>query len=116
LGPVVNRFLQYTGQLHLSVISLGELYSWVLRKQAPPSRLQALKQLLKEATVLELDSVVAEKFGAVRAQLLDAGKPMPTADRFIGATALVHGLTLVTHNTQDYLNVPGLVLADWLVP
>ena len=25
-------------------------------------------------------------------------------------------LTLVTHNTQDYVNVPGLRLADWLVP
>ena len=26
------------------------------------------------------------------------------------ATALAHGLTLVTHNTQDYVNVPGLTL------
>jgi len=37
-------------------------------------------------------------------------------DLLIAATALVHDLTLVTHNTQDFMNVPGLGLADWTVP
>lgn len=32
----------------------------------------------------------------------------------IAATSLVHDLTLVTHNTQDFKNVPGLRLEDWL--
>src|SRR5262245_41590950 len=30
--------------------------------------------------------------------------------------ALVHNLTLVTHNTADYQNVPGSSLDDWLIP
>jgi tRNA(fMet)-specific endonuclease VapC len=34
----------------------------------------------------------------------------------IAATALLHGLTLVTHNTRDFANVPGLTVVDWLVP
>ena len=34
----------------------------------------------------------------------------------IAATALTHGLTLVTHNTQDFLHVPGLTIIDWLNP
>ena len=25
---VISRFLQYTGRLHMSVITLGELYAW----------------------------------------------------------------------------------------
>jgi tRNA(fMet)-specific endonuclease VapC len=37
-------------------------------------------------------------------------------DMLNAATALVHGLTLVTHNTADYANVPGLTLEDWLLP
>lgn len=37
-------------------------------------------------------------------------------DLFIAAVALVHNLTLVTHNTKDYANIPGLTLEDWLVP
>jgi tRNA(fMet)-specific endonuclease VapC len=34
----------------------------------------------------------------------------------IASVALVHGLTLVTHNTADYRNIPGLRLDDWLTP
>jgi hypothetical protein len=42
------------------------------------------------------------------------GKPMPNTDLFIAATALVHGLTLVTHNTRHFQNVPHLAVEDWL--
>jgi tRNA(fMet)-specific endonuclease VapC len=37
-------------------------------------------------------------------------------DLLIASTALAHGLTLVTHNTQDFTNIPGLNLEDWLAP
>jgi predicted nucleic acid-binding protein len=32
-GIVTNRFFQYSGRLHLSVVTLAELKVWVLRKQ-----------------------------------------------------------------------------------
>ena len=32
----------------------------------------------------------------------------------IGATAKLHDLTLVTHNTSDFQHVPGLRWEDWL--
>ncbi len=51
-----------------------------------------------------------------REQQLDRGQPMPTADLLIAVTTLVHGLTPVTHNTQDFRNVPVLAMVDWLVP
>jgi tRNA(fMet)-specific endonuclease VapC len=37
-------------------------------------------------------------------------------DLMIGCVALVHNLTLVTHNTADFQNIPGLRLDDWLTP
>jgi tRNA(fMet)-specific endonuclease VapC len=37
-------------------------------------------------------------------------------DLLIAAVALTHDLTLVTHNTQHFQNIPNLRLEDWLVP
>ena len=59
---------------------------------------------------------VGRKFGELQAALFDAGKPAPEMDLLIAATALVHDLTLVTHNVRDFANVPGLMVQDWLNP
>ncbi|HEY1375939.1 MAG TPA: type II toxin-antitoxin system VapC family toxin [Gemmataceae bacterium] len=115
-GNLTHRFLQYLGRLHVSVITVGELYTWALRSKAPPRRLQDLQDFLNDVQVLEVTEPVARRFGEVRAALFDAGMSVPEMDLMIAATALVHNLTVVTHNQQDYRNVPGLPLDDWLVP
>jgi tRNA(fMet)-specific endonuclease VapC len=61
-----------------------------------------------------VDDVVARKFGEIRAALLDQGRPTPTADLLIACTALIHDLTLVTHNVRDFAHVSGLRVEDWL--
>lgn len=115
-GVVTSRFLRYTGRLHISTVTLGELYAWALRAEAPPARLRGLREMLGDVTVLEVTAQVAEKFGRVQAGLLDAGRPAPPMDLLNAATALVHDLTLVTHNVQDYTGVPDLRVVDWMVP
>jgi predicted nucleic acid-binding protein len=37
-------------------------------------------------------------------------------DLLNGSVALIHNLTMVTHNTQDYRKIPGLTFEDWMVP
>lgn len=114
VGAVTARFLQYTGRLHISVVSMGELYTWAFRANAPQRRLPALEELFSDLIVLDGDAGVAERFGRLRAAMLDAGSPPPSMDLWIAATAIENGLTLVTHNTADFEAVPDLVLADWL--
>ena len=111
---LTHRFLQHLGRLHISTITLAELYTWALRKNAPPKRLQSLKDLLDDVIVLDITPDVSRKFGELQAVLLDAGRPAPEMDLLIAVTALVHDLTLVTHNTQDFASIPGLRLDDWL--
>lgn len=115
-GNLTHRFLQYMGRLHMSVITVGELYTWALRARASPQRLQALLDLLADVQVLDITEPVARRFGEVRAALFDAGRHVPDMDLLIGATALVINLTVVTHNVQDYANIPGLATDDWLAP
>lgn len=113
---VFNRFLQYSGGLALSTITLGELFTWALRAHVPPQRLLDVQDLLQWMVVHDVTPVVARKFGELRAALFDAATPVPERDLFNASVALIHNLRLVTHNTKDYAAIPGLRLADWLVP
>ena len=116
VGRVTGRFLQYTGRLHVSVVTVAELFSWVSRANASPRRLQGLLAFLSEVNVLDIDLEIARRFGEVQAGFLDQGQVMPAMDLLIAATALVHGLTVVTHNTQDFSRISDLPLTDWLSP
>ena len=113
-SQVFNRFIQHTGGIAVSTVVLGELYAWCFRAAAPPHRLQGVTQLLRDVYVLPVDADVAHTFGRVRALLLDQGRPTPGLDLLIAAMALVHDLTLVTHNAADFIAVPGLQIEDWL--
>jgi tRNA(fMet)-specific endonuclease VapC len=114
---LTHRFIQHSGGLHVASIVLGELYTWALRRSDPAPALQAIAdELLPHLTILDFDHRCAHEFGRVHATLLNLGRPVDAVDMQIAATALVHNLTLVTHNTKDYQHVPGLRLEDWLTP
>ncbi len=84
--------------------------------KASPKRMHDLLDLLREVQVLSVDEPVARKFGEVRAWQLDHGLGSPELDLLNGAVALVQNFTMVTHNVQDYANIPGLIIDDWMVP
>jgi tRNA(fMet)-specific endonuclease VapC len=65
---------------------------------------------------LDFDSACAEQFGKLQGGLLNQGIKVPVADLMIASVALAHNLTLVTNNTADFQNIPGLRLDDWLTP
>lgn len=97
---LTSRFVQYSGRIAVSVLTVGELLTWARRRGAPTRRLEGIEALLSEVDSLVVSEKVAEVFGELRAEQLDTGTPTPTADLWIAATAVAHGLTLVTHNTR----------------
>jgi len=113
-GGLAHQFLQYAGRLFVPTVVLGELYTGAYHVDDPAPLLQKIADLLEDVRVLEFDHACAEQFGKVRGTLLRRGISIPTADLMIGAVALVHDLTLVTNNTADFKNIPGLRLDDWL--
>ncbi len=114
VGRVSSKFVQHSGLLHISALTLGELLSWTLRSNSPSKYHQGLLELLSDMTVLDVNQAAAWKFGHVRAGLLDRGRPIASVDLMIAATALVHGLTVVTHNTRHFSMVPGVTVEDWM--
>jgi predicted nucleic acid-binding protein len=113
---VTSRFLQYTGRLYISTVSLAELKSWVYRKKTPAKYRRGLSDMLQDFQVLAVDEQVAEEAGIIGADLYGQGRPAATPDLLIGATSLVHDLTVVTHNVQDFVAIPGLRVVDWMQP
>jgi tRNA(fMet)-specific endonuclease VapC len=113
-STVGSRILQNLGKLHVSVITVGELRTWAYRRTASRRRAIDLELFLNDVDVLTVTVDVANRFGELRAGLLDQGQATPDLDLLIAATALVHNLTLVTHNTKDFQHLPGLALTDWL--
>ncbi len=113
---LAHRFFQYAGGIAISSVVLAELYAGAYKHPNPARLLALINDLLQEVSVLDFDAACAEQYGKVQGGLLRQGITVPIADLMIASAALLHNLTLVTHNTADYQNVPGLRLDDWLVP
>jgi tRNA(fMet)-specific endonuclease VapC len=115
-GGLAHRFFQHAGGLVIPTVVLAELYAGAYKHPDPSRLLVPIADLLQEVTVLDFDSPCAERFGRVRGGLLQQGISVASMDLMIASVALVHDLTLVTHNTADFQNIPDLRLEDWLVP
>jgi tRNA(fMet)-specific endonuclease VapC len=96
---------------------LGELYAWVYRRGSPQPLVDRIEnELLPDVFVLDFERACAIEFGRLRGDLLRRGIAVSRSDLLIAATAIVHDLTLVSHNTRDFKRIPGLMLDDWLLP
>lgn len=66
------------------------------------------ERVLAAVTPLPFDILVARVYGQLRAHLEDEGAPLAEVDLQIAATAIHHGLELVTGNLRHFERIPGL--------
>ena len=103
--------------LFLSVLTLGELRKGVEGLPEGDRKRRLLDWLEVElpayfgGRVLPVDASVADRWGRLQAQ---AGRPVPAIDSLLAATALAHGLTLVTRNLRDFQHPDLTVLDPWV--
>ena len=103
-------------QIATSAVVKGELITGAIKSSASSHNLQRVEDLLRIYEVLPFDEAAALHYGQIRAALEKRGLIIGHNDLMIAATALQHGLTLVTHNTREFGRVPGLVVEDWQGP
>lgn len=96
----------------ISIITYMEAYQGVERSPHPEEAQNKLSALLDSLPVVSLSPAVAQRCARLRETLRKQGKRVNarSLDLIIAATALEYNLTLVTRNTEDYADVPGLKL------
>jgi predicted nucleic acid-binding protein len=105
-----------TVKCFISVVTLRELEIGVLRMERRDAKQgQRLRQWLNEQVVSEFDGRVLPIDAAVarRCAALQIPDPRPERDALIAATALVHGMTVVTRNTADFEPTGVALLDPW---
>jgi tRNA(fMet)-specific endonuclease VapC len=71
---LIHRFVQHSGRLYTSSISLAELYDWANSRKDPAPSLAAIQNLLTyEVSVILFDIDCAEDFGRLRIDLRRQG-------------------------------------------
>lgn len=103
----------------LSAVTVAELRYGVERLPAGQRRKKLRDWLLVDVArrfdgrVLGVDEAVAHTWGQVVAAAEALGRPIGVIDGFLGATALVHDLAIVTRNERDFRTVVPAVVNPW---
>lgn len=99
--------------LFLSVLTLGEVRKGV-EKLTDPLRKQKIIQWLEidlvknfHGRLISIDEKVSDKWGYISSL-----NQTPAIDSLIAASAIVHNYKLVTRNSKDFKNIPGLELIN----
>ena len=92
---------------------MAELLYGAYHGQHRETNLPLLERLFSVIAPVAFDWAAASHAGRIRAQLAADGLPIGPNDLLIAASAIAHGLILVTHNTGEFQRVPGLIIEDW---
>jgi len=109
------QFEQKADECYISTLVLAELYKGVYCSTRVAQNLAKLEDLLSVLAVISFDDAAAEDFGKIQGELRRMGKPTGEIDAMIAAVARSRGDIIVTHNTQDFENIPQIHLEDWLI-
>lgn len=107
------------GSLYISAISILELEIGVLQIERKDLRQSmVLRQWLETLVLPEFDSRTLPVDAAVARRCARLHVPDPRAERdsLIAATALVHGMTVVTRNVADFAPTGVPLLNPWEPP
>ena len=93
----------------ISVVTLSQLRLGVLQARDPEtaSRRLSTYQLAQRFEALSVDEAVSEAWALLVSRLRAAGRRAPVNDSWIAATAIAHGVPIVTQDS-DYDAMPDV--------
>ncbi len=105
---VLNWFSDHEElNMYLSVITFGELRKGIEKLPASTKKSKLNRWVNEDLAYRFRERIIivsiaeVNKWGHLLAKAEKAGSPLPAIDALIAATAIVHGLAVVTRNTKD---------------
>jgi predicted nucleic acid-binding protein len=105
-------------RLFLSALTIGEITKGIALLPAGKTR-SGLESWLNKLQldfgdrILPIETDIARVWGTLTARLQKTGMPLPAVDGLIAATALHHGMHLLTRNTRHFEATGVLILDPW---
>ncbi len=109
--PETVDVLRLADDVHLSVIVLGELLAGFAAGTQEPRNRRELAAFMDSprVSVLSVTPATAPYYATLFTQLRRKGRPIPTNDLWLAATAMEHGAVLLTHD-KHFDEVDGILV------
>ena len=107
--PVTSRLVElFPYGLATSIVAVAELYEGEVNSTIPEREARMLQGFLADMAIIPLDEAICRIFARERSRLRASGNLIGDLDILIGATALCHGLTVLTNNRRHFERLQGL--------
>src|SRR5918992_1698773 len=114
--PEATRFLDRFAQdgIVISIVTYMEAFQGIIKSEQPEEAAEKFSAFIDTVLILPFSFAVAERCARLRETLRSQNKRVKSRalDLIIAATALEYGLTLITKNTDDFKDIPDLVLSQ----
>jgi predicted nucleic acid-binding protein len=109
-NPGVLAWAATVQELWISVVTVEEIRFGLAWRPNPRVQTWFDRFLREQVEVLPITESIASQAGHLRGSLRARGEQRTQADLLIAATALAHGLVVVTRNTRDFASTGVAVL------
>lgn len=99
--------------LAICEITLAELIYGAAKSQQTEKNMKVVDNFAKKIEIIPILNSVKVS-GKEKARLKSIGKTVGDLDLFIGATAIVNDMTMVTRNTREFERIDGISIENWI--
>ncbi len=107
-NPSAIELLESLDDLHLTAITVAELFFGAYNSQKPSKNLPTLFNYVQKFSSITIQLWDAIRFGKIKAELRRKGTMIGDADIINASIALSYGFTIITRNVKDYEKIKGL--------
>ena len=111
--PTARAYLREHHQFHFSIITQYEILRGLKAKDAT-RQAATFENFCSRNIILPLSEDTISKAAEIYADLYKRGELIGDADILIAASAMVHGLGVVTNNERHFQRIADLHVENWI--